>query len=48
MMSDQYFTLSKELILQITDISFEKPLVGQMLLQLNLVLCNPSHNTVII
>lgn len=35
-MSDEYFTLLKEVILQITDISFVTPLVCQMLLQLNL------------
>lgn len=48
MMRDEYFTLLKELILQITVISFATPLVCQMLLQLNLILCNPIHNTVFI
>lgn len=48
MMSDEYFTLLKEVILQITDISFVTPLVSQMLLQLNLALCNPIHNAVVI
>lgn len=48
MMRDEYFTLLKELILQITVISFVTPLVCQMLLQLNLILCNPIHNTVFI
>lgn len=48
MMRDEYFTLLKELILQITVISFATPLVCQMLLQLNLILCNPIHNAVFI
>lgn len=48
MTSNEYFTPLKELVLQITDISFVTPLVCQMLLQLNLTLCNPIHNTVVL
>lgn len=47
MMSDEYFTLLKEQILQITDISFVTPLICQIMLQLNLILCNPIHTAVI-
>lgn len=42
-MSNEYFTLLKEQILQITDTSFVTPLICQIMLQLNLILCNPSH-----
>lgn len=46
MVRDDYFTLLKELILQITDTSSATPLVCQVLLQLDLILCNPIHSTV--
>lgn len=42
-MSDEYFALLKEQFLQITDTSFVTPLICQIMLQLNLILCNPIH-----
>lgn len=47
MMSDEYFTLLKEQILEITETSFMTPLMCQIMLQLNLILCNPIPTAII-